>query len=60
LRKHRLDLEAALRAEPENVEIKAKLMDIQRQIQELEKEAPWLASELPVEMAQWGTTHGLL
>lgn len=60
LRRQRRDLEAALRADPDNAEIKAKLEDNKRQLQELEKKAPWLASEVPVEMALWGTTHGLL
>jgi len=60
LRTERRDVEAALRAEPDKVELKERLEDINRRLKELEKKAPWLTSDVPVEMTLWGTTHGLI
>jgi hypothetical protein len=54
------DTEAALRADPENAELQNRVEDLKKQLKELEQQAPWLTSDVAVELALWGTTHGLL
>lgn len=54
------DAEAEMRAAPGNAALQNRLEELKRQIQALEQEEPWLVAEVPVEMALWGTTAGLL
>jgi|UniRef100_A0A7C3WS65 hypothetical protein len=54
------DAEAAMRADPENVAWQNRVKELKKQLQELEQKEPWLVSEVPVELALWGATGGLL
>ncbi len=54
------DAEAALGADPDNADLQERIKDLKKQVQELEQEAPWLTLDVAVELALWGTTHGLL
>jgi len=60
LRTELRDAEAAWRADPDNAALQARVEELQKQLQELEQQAPWLTAEVPVEMALWGTGSGLL
>lgn len=52
------DAEAALRADPGNEELKAQVEELKSWLEELDRQAPWLTSDVPVEMALWGMPHG--
>ena len=52
------DAEAALQAEPDNEQIKARLEYVKKRLDELEKKAPWIASDTPWEVLLWGVPHG--
>ena len=60
LRTELREAEAVRRAEPGNAALQERVEDLQKQLRELEQQAPWLTAEVPVEMALWGTTSGLL
>ncbi len=45
------DAEAALRADPGNEDLKARL-------EELDRQAPWISSAVAMEIALWGVPHG--
>jgi hypothetical protein len=50
--------EAALRADPENADHRARVRYLAWRLRDLEKQYPWLCAETPVEVALWGTPHG--
>lgn len=52
------DTEAALRGEPENAHLKARVKYLKKRIEDLEKLAPWVASDTPWEVLLWGVPHG--
>lgn len=54
------DTAEALRADPANAALQHQVEELKNQLQALEQVYPWLASEVAVEMALWGTTSGLL
>jgi len=51
---------AALRAKPDNQELLDRLENLAKELKELERRAPWIAADYPVEMALWGPGGGLL
>jgi len=54
------DVAAALRAKPDNQELLDRLENLAKELKELERRAPWIAADYPVEMALWGPGGGLL
>ena len=52
------DVEAALRADPENENLKARVEELKKRLGELDREAPWISSDVSVEIALWGVPHG--
>jgi len=54
------DITAALRQEPENRELQERLRQLQEDLADLERRAPWIVADYPVEMALWGDRAGLL
>lgn len=58
IRKALCDAEEALRADPGEENRNAVVKYLRRRLSELEKTAPWLTSETPVEVLLWGVPHG--
>lgn len=54
------DITTALRKEPENQELQERLRQLQEDLADLERRAPWIVADYPVEMALWGDRAGLL
>lgn len=54
------DTEAALRSDPENDELKARVEYLKKRLKDLEKRFSWLTSSsgMPKEVELWGTPHG--
>ena len=52
------DAEAAFRADPDNEDVKARVEELQRRLEELDRQAPWISSDVSVEIALWGVPHG--
>jgi len=52
------DAEAALRADSENENLKTKVKYLRKRLEELEKKAPWINSDAPLEILLWGGTWG--
>lgn len=52
------DMEAALRADPGNEDLRNWLKEIKKKLEELDRQAPWISSNVPVEVLLWGAPHG--
>ena len=52
------DTEVALRDEPENEHLKARVKYLKKRVEDLERKAPWIALEVPIEVLLWGVPHG--
>ncbi|MGH7771787.1 MAG: hypothetical protein ACREQA_06075 [Candidatus Binatia bacterium] len=52
------DAEMALRADPDNDALKAKVAYLKKRLEELEKKAPWISSDAPWEILLWGGIWG--
>jgi hypothetical protein len=52
------DAEKDLRADPEDENLKARVNYFIRRLKDLERQGPWLSSDLPLEYALWGPPHG--
>ncbi|MFB3917545.1 MAG: hypothetical protein ACE14M_12500 [Terriglobales bacterium] len=52
------DAHAALRAEPESKELKDRVEELERKLDQINKQAAWILMEHPVEMLLWGAPHG--
>lgn len=52
------DAGAALRADPGNEELKARVEELKERLEELDRQAPWISADVPVEIALWGVPHG--
>lgn len=52
------DAEAALRADPGNGDLKARLEELRKRLEALEERAPWILSGVPKEILLWEPTHG--
>lgn len=52
------DAEMALRANPENETLKAKVKYLKKRLEELERKAPWISSDAPWEVLLWGGVWG--
>ncbi|MFP3866930.1 MAG: hypothetical protein ACLFUU_02045 [Desulfobacteraceae bacterium] len=51
------DAESALRAESDNPNIQAKVDYLNKRLKDLEKQAPWLTGDRPMEYDLWGSPH---
>lgn len=58
IRKALRDAEEALRADPRDETRNARVTYLKRRLSELEKLAPWILSETPLEVLLWGVPHG--
>lgn len=52
------DAEAALRGNPGNADLKSQIEDLKKRLEELNRQAPWLCSDVPIEILLWGVPHG--
>ncbi|MHC4808404.1 MAG: hypothetical protein ACYTBX_19395 [Planctomycetota bacterium] len=52
------EAEAALKDDPENEDFKARVDTLKKNIEKLERQAPWLTFDYPVEVLLWGAPHG--
>ena len=58
LRKLLSNTEQALREDPDSEYLTAKVLYIKKRIKDLDKKAPRLSSDVPLEYALWGPPHG--
>jgi len=54
------DLSAALAQDPENQELRERLRHLQEEKADLERRAPWILADFPIEMKLWGPGAGVL
>ena len=54
------DVNAALKTEPENQELQKRLRQLQEELADLERRAPWIVADYPVEISLWGSGPGVL
>ena len=52
------DAETALGANPEDEKLKARVKYLKKRLEELEKKAPWINSDAPLEIQLWGGIWG--
>jgi hypothetical protein len=52
------DATAALKASPESQTLQARVRYLTRRLDDLERQAPWIAAEVPIEVLLWGVPHG--
>lgn len=52
------DAQRALRDDPADENLKARVAYLERRLKDLERQGPWLSSDLPMEYALWGPPHG--
>lgn len=52
------DAEMGLRTSPENPHLQARLKYLRKRLEDLERQAPWISAEVPVEVLLWGVPHG--
>ncbi len=52
------DAEAGFRANPGDEALEARVKELRKRLEELDKQFPWLASDVPVEILLWGVPHG--
>jgi hypothetical protein len=50
--------EEALRTDPENQEIIARIAELRNSLADLERQAPWIVLDYPLEYLLWGPPHG--
>lgn len=52
------DAEAALRADPGNEDLKARVKYLKKRLEDLDRQAPWISSEIAIEELLWGGVFG--
>ena len=52
------DAEAALRTDPGSEDLQARVQELKKKLEEMEKKAPWISAEYPLEVLLWGVPHG--
>jgi hypothetical protein len=52
------DAEAALRSDAANEYFQARVAELKERLADLDRRAPWISSEVPVEVLLWGVPHG--
>lgn len=48
----------ARRTNPEDEYLKARVKYLRKRLEDLEKKAPWISADVPVEVLLWGVPHG--
>jgi hypothetical protein len=51
------ETEAALRADPGNTELAARRESLEKQLAELDRQAPWISAEHPPDLPSKGASH---
>jgi|GEM_PF-2403882 len=54
------DLTSTLQSDPENPELRERLRQLQEELADIERRAPWIVADFPIEMSLWGDRAGLL
>jgi hypothetical protein len=52
------DSEMGLRSRPTDEYLQARVKYLRKRVEDLEKQAPWISAEVPVEVLLWGVPHG--
>lgn len=52
------DAETALRTDPADEYLQVRVKYLRKRLEELEKLAPWISAEVPIEVLLWGVPHG--
>lgn len=52
------EAETALRADPGSEDLKARVKYLKKRLDELDKKAHWISSDVPLEILLWGVPHG--
>lgn len=52
------DAEEALRADPGNENLKARVEYLKKRLEELDRKAPWISSDIAIEELLWGGVFG--
>jgi hypothetical protein len=52
------DAEMGLRNSPADEGLQARVKYLRKRLGDLEKQAPWICAEVPVEVLLWGVPHG--
>jgi len=52
------EAEAALRADPGNRELRGRVEELKRGLEEVERRAPWVSYPVPLEVLLWTDPHG--
>lgn len=52
------DAGAALSADSANEDLQARVAELKKRLADLDRQAPWISSEVPVEVLLWGVPHG--
>lgn len=52
------DAESSLRSSPGDEHITARIDELKTKLAEVEKQAPWISADAPVEVLLWGVPHG--
>ncbi len=52
------ETQEALRTDPENPEIRTRLAELEEHLAALERQAPWINLDYPLEILLWGPPHG--
>ena len=58
IRRALLNAEAALREHPEDKAGESRVAELKEWIEALERQAPWLTLDYPIEYLLWGPPHG--
>jgi chromosome condensin MukBEF ATPase and DNA-binding subunit MukB len=54
------DISAALRTAPENRELQDRLGQLQEELADIKRRAPWIVADYPAELSFWGSGPGVL
>jgi len=52
------DAEAALNTAPGDRQWQARVDELKRKLEQIDRQAPWISAEQPIEMSLFGTPHG--
>jgi hypothetical protein len=50
--------QTALQADPENEDLKVRVAELKKRQEAIERQAPWLSLDYPLEYLLWGPPHG--
>jgi len=58
VRKALAEAQAALRSDPNNSELAGRVENLEKELAELDRQAPWISAGYPIEVLLWGVPHG--